>query len=248
MQLDLSQLLTALPNCTWANSNQYFSDSADLRHIGFIGLFDTDIFIQTSFAIAGRIPITGALVQAFNKDNAEGENFILYSLPLKNVPTVGVIRIDLIAQDSNVDLLRKFLLSLPWVSLIIFYLLARVFPILNFLSLVATAIVVVIYAYAGLRLVIRLLRSKKITLAGQTVTYGDIQDIHALAEKHVQGLALLSQEGINLAAVYAGKLYLRQEINQKTLRKKPLPPEEIIFKVKNIINQLLSDNFIALWS
>jgi hypothetical protein len=247
MQVDITPLLAKISGCAFANSNKYFEETSKLQHIEFVRLLDTDIFVQTSFAIAGKIPITGGVAQSFTKDNTEDEHFIFYRLPLGKIYTADLLTVDLGKQATLMHQLPPMLLTMPWVALIFFYILTYFIPFLKYLDWIALAAVILIYSVAGIRFALRYLKAKRIKLAEQTVIYLVEKDFLSLSKSAVESLIPLTAQGVITATIYQNTLYLKQVTSTRKLFSKPIPDEELQTKMQNVINHLLSDTFTAQW-
>lgn len=241
---ELDDLIAAIPGVAWAHSNQYFAEAAVLQRIGMTSVLDTDTFIQTSFAVA-KPPLSGALIETFTKDNTIDEQYLVYRVPLATLRTTDAVTVVLVP-DSPLFSVRNFLLSLPWISLVIFYLLAFLFPILNYLNMVATLVIVVVYAYGVTKYVLRTLGEKKLALAGRTVRYVDDHDAAVLAPEHVALLVPLAEQGVQTAVFYHDALYVRHELTTRTLLRLPLDAALVRGQLSTIVTYLLSDTLHSL--
>lgn len=218
MRISLDTVLPTVPNCAWAHSSQYFSDTEALSQVGFIGLFDTDVFIQTSFVIQDAVPLSGAIVQTFTKDNQENQNFVVYALPVNNIITYEPVKIDLVKQQvfsmANMHTLLK---SFPWVSFIVFNLFLLLLPgsvgtFFHTLDVIALVITFLVFAYRLVLFAVRVFRSQHISVAGKTVTYTDQEDQYALHAFHLEALQPLVSMGIPTVVIHDGKLYAKQAV------------------------------------
>ena len=124
MPISIDSILQKIPSCSWAHSNQYFSNDHRLRQIDFVGTLDTDIDVQTSFSIPSRVSLTGGLIRTFNNDNMENEHFMLYRLLLNTIDTQDIVTVRLQNKSFfSVLKMKNMLAAIPFVSLILFNLL-----------------------------------------------------------------------------------------------------------------------------
>ncbi|MDD3067111.1 MAG: hypothetical protein PHO48_04765 [Candidatus Gracilibacteria bacterium] len=248
MQVDINPLLAKTPNCTFANSNKYFDDGSKLQHIEFVRLLDTDVFVQTSFVVTGgKISITGGVIQSFTKDNTEDENFIFYSLPIGKLYTADLLTVDLGKQTNLFKQISPMILTMPWVAVILFYIISYFIPFLKYLDWIALAAVILIYSVAGIRFALRYLKAKRVKFAEQTVIYLVEKDILNLPKSAVESLIPLIAQGVVTATIYQNTLYLKQTTSTQKIFSKPIPSETLQTQMQNILNYLLSDSFTAQW-
>jgi hypothetical protein len=213
-----------------------------------VRLLDTDVFVQTSFQITGgKLPVTGGVIQSFTKDNTEDENFIFYSLPIKKLYATDLLTVDLGNRSSLFSQVSPMILTMPWIALIVFYIISYFIPFLKYLDWIALAAVVLIYSVAGIRFALRYLKAKRVKLAGQTVIYLVEKDILNLPNPAVESLIPLIAQGVVTATIYQDTLYLKQATSTQKIFSKPIPSETLQTQMQGVINHLLSDSFTAQW-
>ncbi len=212
MVLDLDPLLKTIPNCSFVHSDQYFSDPEALRSVDFVGLFDTDIFVETSFSIQGDWPLTGAVVKTFNKDNQEDGYFLVTRFALKSLRTEDAVALPL-QKKSLISFftIKSFFLSLPLASLIIFNLFIFLLPkreqsFFFYMSFIATVLIFFAYFFTALRVLYRFIRDKK-----------EETPEHVLVRRSSLKNALmpLASEFVSVSVMH-DMLYLKQEITDTT--------------------------------
>lgn len=219
METGIEQYLQKIPNCSWSNSDQYFSDDAVLHEIGFTGVMDTDTFIQTSFTINSAIPVSGALIKTFNNDNIQHENFIVYTMDLRKLISRSVVRIELQSIGLfTINTIKGIIFSLPIIALIVFNLLTYILPepvksVLFYLSLGAMITVISVYFYRGIPIIINFFKEKKYFIDSKKITYRDEQDAQILTEQHMKALAPLVDQNISSAIILQKKMFLKQSVD-----------------------------------
>ena len=238
----LSQISQTV-GCQWAHSNQYFADTPLLPHLGIVPILTADSYVQTSFRTGN---ILGADIQPYTKDNTPSDQILCYRIPTK-VMTIDTVSIDF----SEVSLFsfhtaRDFLKTMPWIAIIIFAIITHFLPasiatILNYINVAAMGIVVLVYAYAMTKYLIRLVMSKKHEVGGQKIAVVQPQDTNALSEAQVKGLIPLKEFGVDQVVCYKGMLYFRQTVRTKDDTK-------IATQAGSIIAYLSSPAFTSLFA
>jgi hypothetical protein len=245
MELKIDEYLNDIPNCSWANSGKYFSDDKVLHAIGFIGVGDTDTFIQTSFTIGSRLSISGAQIKTFAHDNTQHENFIVYCLSLPQPISQNAVKITL--RDPglfSVVTLKKIIYGVPIVALVVLNLLTFILPgplrnVLLYINLAAILSILFFYVYKGVPILISLFREKKYFIDERKIRYLDPRDATILTEQHVEALAPLADENVTSAVLFKERIFLKQPINES------FHPQAEVLKSRffNVINSITSDVF-----
>jgi hypothetical protein len=249
MVISIDPILQKIPSCVWAHSNQYFLNDHRLRKIDFVGTLDTDIDVQTSFSIPGKIPLSGALIRTFNNDNMEHEHFMLYQLLLNTIDTQDIVTVRLQKKDFfSLLTVKNILAAMPLVSLILFNLLILILPallrnILMYIGLGSLVIVSLIYLFIGIRFLIRFLRIQKNTIAEKEISYIDPQDMEVMNEQHIKALIPLEKKGIASAVFFQNRLYIKQSLNDDTRSE-----EDIQKMIEDTIVYFGTDSFTTVFS
>jgi hypothetical protein len=253
MHINIDEILSSIPDSAYAHSNQYFSNDHRLRQIGFSAPLDTDIFIETSFSLPGKIPLTGALLKSFNNDNMEHERYMFYELSMTRIETRDMVTLQLQKPDIFSYLtITNLLKTIPLLSLIIFNLLILILPkflgnILAYLGLGALLIVSIVYIVMGVRFCMQYFHIQKCTIAGQEITYLAPGDSDVLQEAQVMAIAQLISHGVNTVVFYKDRCYIKQEIRDTTKENTPLSAEDVQKQIAETISYLRSDPFTSLF-
>jgi len=249
MAISIDPILQKIPSCVWAHSNQYFLNDHRLRKIDFVGTLDTDIDVQTSFSIPGKIPLSGALIRTFNKDNMEHEHFMLYQLLLHTIDTQDIVTVQLQKPDFfSLLTVRNILAAMPLVALILFNLVILLLPdflrnIFRYIGLGSLLIVSIVYTFIGIRFLMKLIRIKKNMIADKEISYIDPQDMEIINEQHIQALIPLENKGIASAVFLQNRLYIKQSLNDDTLSE-----EELQQMITETIAYFQNDGFTTVFA
>ena len=185
-EIDLSNIFSQIEGVSWEKSNKYLPDTSILKTIDFAGITDTDIYVESSFAASGKLPLKGGVIRTFTNDNLENEHFIFYCLSLQNMMTKDLLTIELQPKGWMYFMtIKNFLRTFPFISLILFNLVIMIFPkvvreIFTYINLLAVLFVGTFYFWIVLKTAYRLLKAKEFTIGGQTVTYVLPQDTYFL--------------------------------------------------------------------
>ena len=243
--LDTTKIFSELTSSTSAASGQYFPDKAVLQQIGFASVLDADIDIEASFSTTTP-RCTGALVRTFTQDNTEDGYYIVYAIPLPTVASQGRATLHLHSGRQVWFTLRRLVFSLPWVGLLVFYVLAYVFPVLRYINMLATLVVICVYGYVTARSFLHALRIKKILRAGQPIFCDIPADAELITTERVEALLPLLDEGIRVAVLSQHTLYLRLDIHAGIFMEKLLDQGTIQASMQRILRHLQSPA-MAVW-
>lgn len=250
-QINLTPLFTNIPTCQWSASNQYFSDTETLKNIGYIEVFDTDIYVETSFFLPGRIGVAGASIQTFTKDNTEDQNFLIYRLAVPHIKTQDMLTVEITSQNIiSMNTIKNFITSMPWASFIIFNILLLFLPvfigtIMHILDIAALLLVGSLYAYRIAQFVLRKIKIKKVIVAGKNIQYQNDMDREVLEPRQILALAALESNNIDTVVINNGVMYVKQIFTPPFPWEEALSPDDTIKQIENTIEIFRSDAFIS---
>lgn len=269
--LNIDEAIAAEP-CRWQHSHVYFPHAAQLQQVGFAGLFDTDVYIETSFSlplgtadttstadntnesIAETPAIQGALVHTFDKDNTESGVWVAYRVPAPIATDVTQpVIIELAERPHHWQQLREFITAFPWVSLLLFNVLVWALPrlvgtVLHYIDAAAIVVVMLVYAYHFVRFLVRAARTRRLLLGGHTVRYSRLVDAQWLRAEHVAALAPLRAYGVEQAAVLGGAVYLRHGVHAGGWRRRPLPADALRQRMHAVLAHISAPAFVSLFT
>lgn len=246
------------------DSNLYFPNAETLQsRIWFVNPIDIDVFVQKSFEIQKEnMLMSGAYIKVFNSSHVISDTFLVYKIhPNANqniFQTKGKITFKLENQwIFSGGLIKKILQSMPLISIMLLMFITFLMPtniakIFGVISLIGMIILIFVYGWKIAKIMYKLLTSKGIDYDGVIVYFENQHDILKIKDTHIQTLKLLNEINILEIVLVDGVFYLKQEVNNISLRqtiinmfkKRNTDDALIVSKIYETMDFLLTDAFI----